>query len=428
MTEKSALEAKCTGLEGLVSDLQRQNRMLADQVNQLELNKCDLRAQMDDTLAEYRRQLDDLKRALDETESLGKREKETLARDLAEANRQLTDARLRDKELSAQLGTLSKDFAIKMKKVREDDTTSARAADLARQSIEERMAAEERIHISKVTKLELTLQEKTALLSQTTTALKAAEAEVKNLSDKARALQVALTEREAELAANAKLLESLQASNSELHRKLNAADHQEQALRTTVDRLSNDITELQTNMDTSIRRAVSEVSVKYQSALDHDVEKTRKIRTCSKKLRKYKYEYAQLRALHERVSSSMQHHVDLLSAKLDRVNLEKQAHNQSLSAEIIKLRSQINNKIREQAEFEVKSQIIPETSASLPPSAHPLSHSLPLQLHLLDQQDRLTRAELLSLNSHISTLQQYQRSSLDSIDSPSATLMELNNL
>lgn len=55
------------------------------------------------------------------------------------------------------------------------DTTSIRAADLARQNIEERMAAEERIYISKVTKLEMSLQEKTALLSQTNTALKAAE-------------------------------------------------------------------------------------------------------------------------------------------------------------------------------------------------------------------------------------------------------------
>jgi hypothetical protein len=68
MAEKVALEAKvclipfcgvginihqCTGLEGLVSDLQRQNRALSDQVNQLELHKCDIRAQMDDTLAEY---------------------------------------------------------------------------------------------------------------------------------------------------------------------------------------------------------------------------------------------------------------------------------------------------------------------------------------------------------------------------------------
>jgi hypothetical protein len=44
----------------------------------------------------------------------------------------------------------------------------------------------------------------------------------------------------------------------------------------------------------------------------------------------------------------MQHHVDILSAKLDRVDLEKQVHNQTLSAEIVKLRSQINHKIREQ--------------------------------------------------------------------------------
>jgi hypothetical protein len=120
------------------------------------------------------------------------------------------------------------------------------------------------------------------------------------------------------------------------------------ALRGTTDRLSNEIAEMQGNMETSVRRAVSEVSIKYQSALDQDAEKTRKIRMCTKKLRKYKTEYVQLRALHERVTSSMQHHVDLLTAKVDRVNLEKQAHNQSLSAEIIKLRSQINSKIREQ--------------------------------------------------------------------------------
>lgn len=37
-----------------------------------------------------------------------------------------------------------------------------------------------------------------------------------------------------------------------------------------------------------------------------------------------------------------------MSTKLDRANLEKEAHNQSLSAEIIKLKSQINSKIREQ--------------------------------------------------------------------------------
>eukprot|EP00026_Physarum_polycephalum_P004371 Phypoly_transcript_04389.p1 GENE.Phypoly_transcript_04389~~Phypoly_transcript_04389.p1 ORF type:complete len:339 (+),score=54.83 Phypoly_transcript_04389:77-1018(+) len=52
-TEKAALEAKCTGLEGLVTDLQRQNRTLVEQVNQLELLKCDLSAQADDTLAVY---------------------------------------------------------------------------------------------------------------------------------------------------------------------------------------------------------------------------------------------------------------------------------------------------------------------------------------------------------------------------------------
>lgn len=120
---------------------------------------------------------------------------------------------------------------------------------------------------------------------------------------------------------------------------------------------------MQANADNSVRRAVSEVTLKYQNALDQDAEKTRKIRTCSKKLRKYKHSYSQLRAVHERATSELQHHVDLLTTKLDRVSLEKQAHNQSLSAEIIKLRSQINNKIREQV-----TPPAPTLSPLLPPS------------------------------------------------------------
>ena len=106
-----------------------------------------------------------------------------------------------------------------------------------------------------------------------------------------------------------------------------------------------------------------------------------------------------------------------------------------------------------QTELEMKSQMTPETTSSLlltPLGSRPaLSHSLPLELHLLDQQDRLTHAELLSMNSRISvcsnpslheklieidlmvedisTLQQYQKGSMDAIFSPT-TLMDLNHL
>lgn len=57
----------------------------------------------------------------------------------------------------------------------EPDNTNARASDLARQAALEKLAAEERNHISTVAKLEIALQEKTATVSQLSAGLKATE-------------------------------------------------------------------------------------------------------------------------------------------------------------------------------------------------------------------------------------------------------------
>jgi predicted translin family RNA/ssDNA-binding protein len=68
---------------------------------------------------------------------------------------------------------------------------------------------------------------------------------------------------------------------------------------------------MESSMEANVRRAVFEVSTKYQSALDQDREKTQKIQNCLKKLRKYKSEYARLKSRYERVTTAMQHQVEV---------------------------------------------------------------------------------------------------------------------
>lgn len=54
------------------------------------------------------------------------------------------------------------------------------------------------------------------------------QAELKNQAEKMRLLQVTLTDREAELVANGKLIDSLQTSNKELSKNLSETTRQEQ--------------------------------------------------------------------------------------------------------------------------------------------------------------------------------------------------------
>lgn len=66
-------------------------------------------------------------------------------------------------------------------------------------------------------------------------------------------------------------------------------------------------------MEGNIRRAVSEISAKYQSVCDQDREKANKMQMLLKKLRKYKSEYHQMKSRYERVTTALQRQAEVCS-------------------------------------------------------------------------------------------------------------------
>ncbi len=75
--------------------------------------------------------------------------------------------------------------------------------------------------------------------------------------------------------------------------------------------MSADLARASADTEEGIRRAVAEVTSKYDKALTQDHDKTQKIHNLIKRLRKFKSEYQQMKAKYEKAVTSLHHQTEV---------------------------------------------------------------------------------------------------------------------